>query len=84
MCGIAGEGSDVRAVSLVSPSVAALSQGSLGNLMFREKGLMEGDALKKTSAFQEIGATLGRSYNNYLLCGSYSACLSMMFLLKTT
>lgn len=47
MCGIAGEGSDVRAVSLVSPSVAALSQGSLGNLMFREKGLMEGDALKK-------------------------------------
>lgn len=40
---------------------------------------------KTNSAFQEMRAMamLGRSYNNYLLCGSFSGCLSTKFLLET-
>lgn len=38
MCDFGGEGSKVRAVSLVSPSAPVFSQGSLGNFMFRKKG----------------------------------------------
>lgn len=53
MHGTGGEGNDVRAVSLVSPSVSVFSQGSLGNFMFRKKGLMEGDALKQTQSFRK-------------------------------
>lgn len=49
-----------------------------------EKGADGRRCTKTNSAFQEMGAMLGRSYNNYLLCGSYSGCLSMMFLLETT
>lgn len=53
MHGTGGEGNDVRAVSLVSPSVSVFSQGSLGNFMFRKKGLREEDALKQTQSFRK-------------------------------